>query len=287
MEEEVIFEEVKEPMPSSTSGLDASLGGSWGGVERGFGASLTVTFSVGRGLDGKQPKPEKRGGVTLAVGAVVTGCGGCEDGGVGMGGVGAAATWLSNSSEASIMSISGEDIPLLSALELLVAALKDAALGCDAIELASVLVLKVDAVPHDAAELPEISLLGDDDDGDDGADVGGLPNTPPLASNAASWSIVSYSHSISPPSAFLNLSCCSSTKPCAMDRQVDLCRAKRTSKGLCIELELVRGGGWTSIRRSFWSRFFVVRIAGCGLRLRWICARVMCVLETRELTVRL
>ena len=209
--------------------------------------------------------------MTLAMGAVVTGCGGCEGGGAGMGAVGTvgvAATWLVETSGASAMSISGEDIPLLHAFELLVAGLKAAALGYDNVELASVLALKVDAVPQDPAELPDIWLLGDDA-GDDAAEVGGLPNTPPLASNAVSWSTVSYSHSISSPSAFFNFSCCCSTKPCAMDRQVDLYRAKRASKGLCIELELVREGGKMSSRRSFWLRFFVVRTAGCGFRLRW------------------
>ena len=226
--------------------------------------------------------------MTLATGAVVTGCGGCEGGGAGMGAVGTvgvAATWLVETSGASVMSISGEDIPLLHAFELLVAGLKAAALGCDNVELASVLAMKVDAVPQDPAELPEVWLLGDDD-GDDAGEVGGLPNTPPLASNAASWSIVSYSHSISSPSLDFNRSFSCSTKPCAIDRQVDMCRTKRRSKGLCFELEPVRGGGWMSIRRSFWLRFFVVRAAECGLRLRWICTWVTCVLETRELRVR-
>ena len=121
--------------------------------------------------------------MTWAMGAVVTGCGGCEDGGVGMGAVttvGVAATWLSYSSEASIMSTSGEDMLLLAALELLVTALKDAALGCDAIELASVLALNFDAVPQDPAELPEVWLL-EDDNGDGAGDVGGLPKIPPVA----------------------------------------------------------------------------------------------------------
>jgi len=43
-------------MPSSTSDLDASLGGSWGEVERGFEGSLGIAiagFEVGRGLDDK------------------------------------------------------------------------------------------------------------------------------------------------------------------------------------------------------------------------------------------
>ena len=285
MEEEVIFEAEKEPMPSSTSDLDASLGGREGAFKRG----LATAFSVGRGLDGKYPKPENRGVLTLAVGAVVTGCGGCEGSGKGVGAVGTAGvevTWLVETAGASAMSISGEDIPLLSALELLVGTLKNAALGCDATELARVVALKADAVLQDPTEHPDVSLLGDDD-GDDAAEAGGLPNTPPLASNAASWSIVSYSHSISSPSASLNRACCCSTKPCAMDRHVDLCRAKRASKGLCIELEPVRGGGRMSIRRSFWLRFFVVRAAECGLRLRWICTWVMWGLEMQELRVRL
>jgi len=49
VEEEVIFEAEKEPMPSSTSGLDASLGGREGAFERGLAAAL----SVGKGLDGR------------------------------------------------------------------------------------------------------------------------------------------------------------------------------------------------------------------------------------------
>ena len=57
MDEEVIFEEEKEPMPSSTSGLDASLGGRDGeGVfKRGLEGNLAiiVAFSVGKCLDGK------------------------------------------------------------------------------------------------------------------------------------------------------------------------------------------------------------------------------------------
>ena len=179
---------------------------------------------------------------------------------------GVAATWFSHSSEASIMSISGEDIPLLPVLELPVTALKNAALGCDTIELAREVALKVDAVPQDPAKFPEVSPLGDDDDGDDAAEAGGLPNTPPLASNAVSWSIVLYSHSISSPSVLLNFSCCCSTKPCAMDSHVDVCRAKRASNGLCIELGLVRRGGRMSIRRGVLSRKFVVRTAGCGSR---------------------
>jgi len=40
------------------------------------------------------------------------------------------------------------------------------------------------------------------------------------------------------------------------------------------------------MRRGVLSCLFAVRTAGCGLRLRWIWARVMCGLETRELRVR-
>ena len=49
MDEDVIFEAEKEPMPSSTSGLGASFGGREGAFKRGLAAAL----SVGRGLDGK------------------------------------------------------------------------------------------------------------------------------------------------------------------------------------------------------------------------------------------
>ena len=172
------------------------------------------------------------------MGAVVTGCGGCEDSGVSMGvvsTVGVAATWLVETFGASAMSISGEDIPLLPALELFVAALKAAALGCDAIELASVLALKVHAVPQDAVELSKLfTVAEDDDEGDDAAEVGGLPNTPQLASNAANWSMVSYSHSISSLSSFINCSCSCSTKPYTMWHHVLFCRGKRMSNGICM-----------------------------------------------------
>lgn len=52
------------------------------------GADSTATaFSVVEGLDGRYPMLENGGGLILAMGAVVTGCGGCEDGGVGKGAV--------------------------------------------------------------------------------------------------------------------------------------------------------------------------------------------------------